>query len=102
MTPSLGAGWTVLDVVAHLTAGAAIGRFRWLASMIGARFDDSRHNQHWIARHHGATPVRCLSAGVYVDAALAGRESRVEDEVVVVVAAVLVPVAKWFGLPEIT
>lgn len=59
-TPSLCAGWTVEDVVAHLTAGATLGRLRWLASMITARFDDSRHNQRWIAEHRGATPAETL------------------------------------------
>lgn len=59
-TPSLCAGWTVEDVVAHLTAGATLGRFRWLASMITARFDDSRHNQRWITEHRGATPTDTL------------------------------------------
>ena len=59
-TPSLCAGWTVQDVVAHLTAGASIGRFRWLASMSTTRFDDGRHNQRWIAEHRGATPAETL------------------------------------------
>lgn len=59
-TPSLCEGWTVEDVVAHLTAGASIGRFLWLTSMIGARFDDHRHNQRWIAEHRGASPADTL------------------------------------------
>jgi uncharacterized protein (TIGR03083 family) len=59
-TPSLCVGWTVEDVVAHLTAGASLGRFRWLASMVGARFDDRRHNARWITRHRGATPAGTL------------------------------------------
>jgi uncharacterized protein (TIGR03083 family) len=60
-TPSLCAGWTVEDVVAHLTAGATIGRFRWLVSMVRARFDDHRHNERWIDRHRGVTPVDTLA-----------------------------------------
>lgn len=59
-TLSLCAGWTVEDVVAHLTAGATLGRFRWLASMIAARFDDDRHNRRWIVEHRGATPAETL------------------------------------------
>lgn len=59
-TPSLCTGWTVEDVVAHLTAGATLNRFRWLASMITARFDDTRHNQRWIDQHRGATPAETL------------------------------------------
>ncbi|MFF6836871.1 maleylpyruvate isomerase N-terminal domain-containing protein, partial [Streptomyces sp. NPDC012438] len=31
--------WTVEEVVAHLTAGASTGMWRWLLSMLAARFD---------------------------------------------------------------
>jgi uncharacterized protein (TIGR03083 family) len=59
-TPSLCAGWTVEDVVAHLIAGATVGRLRWLGSMVASRLDDSRYNQRWIARHRGASPADTL------------------------------------------
>jgi len=37
--PSLCERWVVEDVVAHLTAAASVGPVRWLASVLGARFD---------------------------------------------------------------
>ncbi|MEX5296070.1 maleylpyruvate isomerase family mycothiol-dependent enzyme [Kocuria sp. CPCC 205268] len=58
--PSLCAGWTVEDVVAHLTAAASLGRFRWLRSMLGARFDAGLHNQRRLEEHRGATPAETL------------------------------------------
>lgn len=57
---SLLPGWSVEDVVAHLTAGASLGRLRWLMSMVASRFDDGRHNQRWIEEHRGATPAETL------------------------------------------
>ena len=33
-TPSLCGDWTVEEVVAHLTAAASIGRWRWIASSL--------------------------------------------------------------------
>ncbi|MDG4825583.1 maleylpyruvate isomerase family mycothiol-dependent enzyme [Asanoa sp. WMMD1127] len=58
--PTLCGDWTVEDVVAHLTAGASTGRFRWLASIVGARFDADVHNQRRMAEHRGATPAETL------------------------------------------
>ncbi len=58
--PSLCEGWTVEDVVAHLTAAASIGRARWLVSVVGARFDTDRHNERRLAEHRGATPAETL------------------------------------------
>lgn len=58
--PSLCGRWTVEEVVAHLTAAASIGRWRWLRSMIGARFDDGVHNDRRLAEHRGATPAGTL------------------------------------------
>ncbi len=57
---SLCGRWTVEEVVAHLTAAASIGRLRWLASMVGARFDPSLHNQRRMAEHRGADPDQTL------------------------------------------
>ncbi|WP_380168462.1 maleylpyruvate isomerase family mycothiol-dependent enzyme [Jannaschia sp. R86511] len=59
--PSLCEGWTVEDVVAHLTAAASVGRLRWLVSVVGARFDTDRHNQRRMVEHRGATPAETLS-----------------------------------------
>lgn len=58
--PSLCAGWTVEDVVAHLTAAASIGRLRWLVSVVGARFDTDRHNQRRMVEHRGDSPEETL------------------------------------------
>lgn len=54
--PSLCGSWTVREVVAHLTAAASIGRWRWIASIVGARFDPDLHNQRRMMEHCGATP----------------------------------------------
>lgn len=58
--PSLCGRWTVEEVVAHLTAAASIGRLRWLASVLGARFDFDLHNDRRLAEHRGATPAETL------------------------------------------
>ncbi len=57
---SLCGRWTVEEVVAHLTAGASTGRLRWLASVVGAPFDSSLHNQRRMAEHRGADPDETL------------------------------------------
>ena len=58
--PSLCGRWGVEDVVAHLTAAASVGRLRWLASVLGARFDFDLHNERRLAEHRGATPAETL------------------------------------------
>ena len=58
--PSLCGCWTVEEVVAHLTAAASTGRLRWLASVLGARFDFDLHNARRLAEHRGATPAETL------------------------------------------
>ena len=58
--PSLCERWVVEDVVAHLTAGASVGRLRWFASVLGARFDFDLHNDRRLAEHRGATPAETL------------------------------------------
>jgi uncharacterized protein (TIGR03083 family) len=65
-TPSLCGDWTVEQVLAHLTAGAHIGRWRWLRSVIGARFDFALHNNRRLAEHLGRTPQQTLDN--FVDA----------------------------------
>ncbi|GEO96226.1 maleylpyruvate isomerase family mycothiol-dependent enzyme [Kocuria turfanensis] len=57
---SLCGRWSVEEVVAHLTAAASLGRFRWLRSMLGARFDAGLHNQRRLEEHRGATPAETL------------------------------------------
>ncbi|MFE7406127.1 maleylpyruvate isomerase family mycothiol-dependent enzyme [Isoptericola sp. NPDC057559] len=59
-TPSLCGEWAVRDVVAHLTAGASTGRWAWLRSIVGARFDADLHNARRLAEHRGATPAETL------------------------------------------
>lgn len=58
--PSLCGRWVVEEVVAHLTAAASIGRLRWLASVLGARFDFDLHNERRLVEHRGATPAETL------------------------------------------
>lgn len=58
--PTLCGAWTVRDVVAHLTAGASTGRLRWVASMVGARFNTDTHNQRRLSEHLGSSPAETL------------------------------------------
>lgn len=58
--PSLCERWVVQDVVGHLTAGASIGPLRWIASVVGARFDFDLHNERRLAEHRGTTPAETL------------------------------------------
>ena len=57
---SLCGRWTVKQVVAHLTAAASTGGFRWFRSVLGARFDFDLHNDRRLAEHRGATPSETL------------------------------------------
>ncbi|GAA4977161.1 maleylpyruvate isomerase family mycothiol-dependent enzyme [Kineococcus glutinatus] len=59
--PSLCGRWSVEEVVAHLTAAASTGPLRWIASVVGARFDFDLHNQRRLAEHRGATPAETLA-----------------------------------------
>ncbi|MGI5220306.1 maleylpyruvate isomerase family mycothiol-dependent enzyme [Nocardia sp. CA-290969] len=58
---SLCGRWTVQEVVAHLTAAASIGRWRWIRSMAGARFDADLHNQRRMLEHRGTDPAETLA-----------------------------------------
>jgi uncharacterized protein (TIGR03083 family) len=58
---SLCGGWTIQEVVAHLTAGASIGAIRWLTSILAARGNADRHNARRLAEHIGATPADTLT-----------------------------------------
>ncbi|MBB3083999.1 maleylpyruvate isomerase family mycothiol-dependent enzyme [Geodermatophilus sabuli] len=57
---SLCGRWMVEEVVAHLTAAASTGRWRWIASVLGARFDFDRHNERRLAEHRGSSPAETL------------------------------------------
>ena len=59
--PSLCGRWVVEEVVAHLTAAASVGRVRWLASVLGARFDFDLHNDRRLAEHRGGAPAETLA-----------------------------------------
>jgi hypothetical protein len=52
--------WDVEEVVAHLIAAASLGRWRWLRSMIGARFRPDVHNQRRIVEYRGSTLAETL------------------------------------------
>jgi len=52
--------WDVEQVVAHLTAAASLNRWRWLGSMLGARFRVDVHNQRRLVEHLGSTPAETL------------------------------------------
>ncbi|MGW7361488.1 maleylpyruvate isomerase family mycothiol-dependent enzyme, partial [Streptomyces sp. NPDC054802] len=54
--PSLCAGWTVHDVVAHLVDTARTTRIGFMAGLARARFDFDRQNARGVERERGATP----------------------------------------------
>jgi uncharacterized protein (TIGR03083 family) len=52
--------WDVEEVVAHLTAAASLNRWRWVRSMLGARFRVDVHNQRRMVELRGGTPAETL------------------------------------------
>lgn len=58
--PSLCAGWSVHDVVAHVVDTALTSRLRFVRDMVRARFDFDRQNQVGLERARGATPAETL------------------------------------------
>jgi uncharacterized protein (TIGR03083 family) len=58
--PSLCGRWVIEEVVAHLTAAASIGRLRWIAGALGARFNFDLYNDRRLAEHRGGTPAETL------------------------------------------
>ncbi len=58
--PSLCAGWTVHDVVAHLVDTARTTRIGFVVGMVRARFDFDRQNARGLARERGASPQETL------------------------------------------
>jgi len=59
-TPSLCAGLTVREVLAHLTAGASLNAVRWMAGVIRCRFDFDEQVARRLAEQLGATPAETL------------------------------------------
>ncbi|MFJ8922180.1 maleylpyruvate isomerase family mycothiol-dependent enzyme [Streptomyces sp. NPDC102415] len=59
-TPSLCAGLTVREVLAHLTAGASLNAVRWLAGVIRCRFDFDKQVAVRLAEQLGSTPAETL------------------------------------------
>jgi uncharacterized protein (TIGR03083 family) len=57
---SLCGKWDVEEVVAHLTAAASLNQWKWLRSMLGARFRPDVHNQRRLVEHRGSTPAETL------------------------------------------
>lgn len=60
-TPSLCGGWTIRDVVAHLTDTAKTTRVGFLVGLVAARVDFDRQNERGVARERGATPAETLA-----------------------------------------
>jgi uncharacterized protein (TIGR03083 family) len=58
--PSLCAGWTVHDVVAHMVDVASTTRLGFAIDMAKARFDFDRQNANGLERARGATPQQTL------------------------------------------
>ena len=52
--------WDVEEVVAHLTAAASLNQWRWLQSMLGARFRVDVHNQRRMLEYRGNTATETL------------------------------------------
>jgi uncharacterized protein (TIGR03083 family) len=60
-TPSLCGEWNVEETLAHLTAAASIGPWRWVRSVVGARFDFDRHNARRLRERMGPDPAGTLA-----------------------------------------
>ncbi|MET9775679.1 maleylpyruvate isomerase family mycothiol-dependent enzyme [Streptomyces sp. NPDC006367] len=60
-TPSLCAGLSVREVLAHLTAGASLNAVRWMAGVIRCRFDFDRQVAVRLAEQLGDTPAETLA-----------------------------------------
>jgi uncharacterized protein (TIGR03083 family) len=59
--PSLCAGLTVREVLAHLTASATLNGVRWLAGVIRCRFDFDRQVAMRLAEQLGSSPAETLA-----------------------------------------
>jgi uncharacterized protein (TIGR03083 family) len=59
--PSLCAGLSVREVLAHLTAAGSLNGFRWLAGVIRCRFDFDRQVAMRLAEQLGSSPAETLA-----------------------------------------
>jgi uncharacterized protein (TIGR03083 family) len=59
-TPSLCAGLTVREVLAHLIAGVSLNPVRWLAGVIRCRFDFDKQVAMRLAEQLGTTPAETI------------------------------------------
>ncbi|MEV7991274.1 maleylpyruvate isomerase family mycothiol-dependent enzyme [Streptomyces sp. NPDC086077] len=59
-TTSLCTGFTVREVLAHLTAAASLNSVRWLAGVLRCRFDFDKQVAMRLAEHLGNTPTETL------------------------------------------
>jgi len=59
-TPSLCAGLTVREVLAHITAGASLNSARWMAGVIRCRFDFDKQVAMRLAEQLGGSPAETL------------------------------------------
>lgn len=59
-TPSLCAGWTVHDVVAHIVASSGTTRLGFAWEFARARFDFDRFTANGVERERGGTPAQTL------------------------------------------
>lgn len=60
-TPSLCAGWTVHDVLAHQCGTADMGPGRFFRRFAAARFDFARFAQAQVERYRGSSPAETLA-----------------------------------------
>lgn len=60
-TPSLCAGLSVREVLAHLTAAGSMNGFRWLAGVVRCRFDFDRQVAMRLAEQLGPSPAETLA-----------------------------------------
>jgi uncharacterized protein (TIGR03083 family) len=60
-TPSLCAGLSVREVLAHLTASGSLNGARWLAGVIRCRFDFDRQVTMRLAEQLGSSPAETLA-----------------------------------------
>jgi uncharacterized protein (TIGR03083 family) len=60
-TPSLCAGLSVREVVAHLTAAGSLNAIRWLAGVIRCRFDFDRQVVMRLSEQLGSSPAETLA-----------------------------------------
>ncbi|WP_181275950.1 maleylpyruvate isomerase family mycothiol-dependent enzyme [Brevibacterium oceani] len=57
---SLCDGWSVDEVVAHLSAAANTGRWTWIRSIVRSGFDPTKHNARLLSRYRGRSPAETV------------------------------------------